>query len=271
MPMFISWRAAAACALGASMASAASAAAQDEGPTICTDRPTNGNAVCTVPEGRFQLETDLFNWSRAETGGVSTETLLLTNPTFKYGLSARSDIQINIQPNIRVTNDTPFGEETDDGFGDILIRYKHRLSADGARIGFGVIPFFTIPTGDTGFGADKVTGGLAVPFSIPLPGQFTLVTSPQVSVLPDADGSGYHLGMVNLLNLGRPVGPRTTVYAELFASNDFDPAGKTHIYTADFAIAHLVTNRLQIDTGVNIGLNEAASDIQAYVGLSVLF
>ncbi|MEE4208050.1 MAG: transporter [Parvularcula sp.] len=257
--------------LSSTLAAIAPAAAQSDELAICTDRPTNGNAVCTVPKGHFQVEMDLLNWSRFEEGSSAQETLLAPNPTFKYGLSARSDIQINVQPNIRVTEEAPFGSNTDDGFGDILIRYKHRLSADDATVGVGIIPFITIPTGDAGFGADDVTGGVALPLSIPLPNQFTLVASPQVNIVPDADGTGYHLAAVNLLNIGRPVGERTTLYAELYASNDFDPSGEVNVYTADFAVAHLVTPRFQIDAGVNVGLNQDAPDVQVYTGLSVLF
>src|SRR6478735_44841 len=65
---------------------------------ICTDRPTKSNFACTVPKGMVQIETDTFNWLRDTAAGVQTNQLLFTNPTFKYGVSDSSDIQLNWVP-----------------------------------------------------------------------------------------------------------------------------------------------------------------------------
>ncbi|MDP9421305.1 MAG: EAL domain-containing protein [Pseudomonadota bacterium] len=51
------------------------AALAEETP-ICTDRPTNANAVCTVPVGKWQLESSAIGWSRCQGGGVETITAL---------------------------------------------------------------------------------------------------------------------------------------------------------------------------------------------------
>lgn len=243
------------------------AAAQD--PTICTDRPTNGNAVCTVPEGRFQLEMDVFNWAQSDTAFGDSETLLFTNPTLKYGLTERSDLQVSISPRVRTRTDTATGRVSDSGVSDLLIRYKYRFSNVDADVQFGIIPFITIPSASDG--QDKVSGGVAVPISLPLSDRLTLVTSPQINLVPDSASGGYHLGLVNLINLGYAVTSKVALYAELFAQNDFDPAGDTHVYTADFAATYLITPRIQIDAGTNIGLNSDAPDVQLYTGLSVLF
>lgn len=242
-------------------------AAQD-GP-ICTDRPTNGNAVCTVPEGRFQLEMDFVNWAQSDTAFGDSETLLFTNPTLKYGLTDRSDVQVSISPRVRTRTDTATGRVRDSTVSDLLIRYKYRFSDANAAFQFGIIPFITLPTASDG--NDSVSGGVAVPISFPLSDKFTFVTSPQINLVPDAQSGGYHLGLVNLLNIGYAVSQTFAVYAEVFAQNDFDPAGETHVYTADFAATYLITPRIQIDAGANFGLNKDAPNVQLYTGLSVLF
>src|SRR6476661_1148792 len=83
--------------------------AQDAVPTastadapICTDRPTKSNFACTVPKGKVQIEADTFNWLSNTATGVRTEQLLFTNPTYKYGLTDSSDIQLNWAPFTRV-------------------------------------------------------------------------------------------------------------------------------------------------------------------------
>jgi len=62
---------------------------------ICTDRPTKSNFACTVPKGLVQIESDGLTWLTNSSGGTRSDQLLFTNPTFKYGLSDGSDIQIN--------------------------------------------------------------------------------------------------------------------------------------------------------------------------------
>ncbi len=50
-------------------------------PAICTDRPTKTNVPCTVDQGHFQYESDLFNGTFQRVDGVTTDTYLITNPT----------------------------------------------------------------------------------------------------------------------------------------------------------------------------------------------
>src|SRR5208337_2964795 len=37
----------------------------DQLRSFCTDRPPKANLPCTVDAGRFQYESDAFNWTRA--------------------------------------------------------------------------------------------------------------------------------------------------------------------------------------------------------------
>jgi len=44
-------------------------AQEAEETPICTDRPTKANAVCTVPVGKWQLESSAAGWARTEADG----------------------------------------------------------------------------------------------------------------------------------------------------------------------------------------------------------
>jgi len=71
-----------------------------------------------------------------------------------------------------------------------------------------------------------------------------------------------------VINLGDAISNAVAVRAESFSTNDFDPAGETHVYTADFAaVTHLLNNRIPLDTVANIDLNDDASELQLYTGL----
>lgn len=244
---------------------AASAAGAEEAP-ICTDRPTKANAVCTVPTTAWQLETAAIDWLRLEQSGSETETLLLGASVLKLGVSERSDLQIGFTPLVRVTSDG----ERDSGFGDALVRYKHRLTSAESLVQVAVIPFVKLPTARTGIGNGKVEGGLALPVSIALSAA-TLTFGPEADWLADADGHGRHTALVNLVNLSALIAPGVTVAAELWSNLNFDPDGTIKQASADAAIAYAVSHAVQLDAGVNAGLTRDTPDIELYAGISTRF
>lgn len=250
---------------------APAAQAQDEAP-ICTDRPTKANATCSVPQGHWQIETDIGNYIRDDQPGVRTETTYFTNPMLKYGLGERTDIQLNWSPHMRVrTTDRVTGQRQEvDGQGDVYLRLKHRFH-EGERVSVGVIPFVKAPTAADGVGNDEWEGGVALPIGVSLPNSFSLTFGPEVDLLIDSDGSGHHPAIINLINLARPVSSRMSVAVELWSSINYDPAQTIEQYSADVAATWLVTPVLQLDVGANFGLNDTTPDSQLYVGLSHRF
>ena len=253
-------------AMGLGCAFLAAAAAQAEA-AICTDRPAKANAVCTVPVGKWQLESNAAGWSRTEAGGVKTEVLSLGSSVLKVGLSDRSDLQIGVTPYIDIRS----GSSHLSGAGDVTVRYKHRLTATKAPVQVALIPFVKLPTAKRGIGNRKLEGGLAVPISFALVGPVTAVLGPELDLLADADGHGRHLALVNVINLSVPVAPRVTLAAELWSNFNFDPAGTVEQASADVALAYAASPRLQLDVGANAGLTRDTADIEVYAGASILF
>ena len=234
---------------------------------ICTDRPARGNAVCTVPAGRLQLESSLIDWTRAEAGGVTAKTLLAGSSVLKLGLSDRSDLQFGFTPYVRVES----GGRARSGVGDVMVRYKHRLTAADAPVQAALIPFVKLPTARRGIGNGKTEGGLAAPISIALAGPVTATVGPELDVLADGDGHGRHLGLVNLVNLSAAVAPRLTLAGELWSNLNFDPGGTLQQASADAAAAYAVSEAIQIDGGLNLGLTRDTPDIELYAGFSKRF
>lgn len=249
------------------LALAAAAAGASAVPPICTDRPTKANAVCTVPVGKWQLESTAIGWSRTDAGGVETKVLMLGSSVVKLGLSDRSDLQAGLTPYSRVeTAGSSFS-----GFGDLVIRYKHRLTDDGAPLQVGVIPFVKLPTADRDIGNGKVEGGLAVPIAVSTGSPLTVVLGPEVDLLADADGNGRHAALVNLVNVSGPVAPGLTLAGELWTMTNFDPADTSTLVSADVALAYAVSKTAQLDLGANFGLNRNTADTEFYAGLSLRF
>ena len=257
-------------AAAAALALAAPAFAQDDEAPICTDRPTKANAFCTVPKGAIQIESDFYNWARTSVGPVDATTTLYVNPTVKFGLSDRSDIEVNWAPVVRAKVDTPLGSASDTDVGDVTVRYKHRVTAEGAKVGFALIPFVKAPTAPLGIGNDRWEGGIAAPVNVALSNGITLTFGPEIDLLSELDGTGRRLNMINLVNIAKSHG-KATFYAEFWSATDFAADGGFDQRLADFAVAYLIAPRLQLDAGVNIGLNENTPDVQAYFGVSRRF
>ena len=249
---------------------AANAAAEPAGPPICTDRPSKANGTCTVPAGRVQLEAGTIGWSLTKADGVRTEVLTAGSSFAKIGLSDRSDLQVGVTPYARLTVEQDGMRDGTSGFGDIVVRYKHRLTRDDAPVAVGIIPFVKLPTAEDGLGNGRVEGGLAVPISLAAGGA-TVTFGPELDLLADSDGSGRHAALVNLVNVAFPAAPRLTLAAELWSNLNFDPAGTSTQASADASVAYLISNEVQVDAGVNLGLTRDTPDLELYAGASIRF
>ena len=245
------------------------AAAQAEAP-ICTDRPTKANAVCTVPAGRVQAETGLAGWSLTRMDGTRSKLLTLGASSAKFGLTAKSDLQIGFTPIARLTVRQDGGRQQLAGVGDVVIRYKRRLTGDTSPVQAGIIPFIKLPTARRGLGNRRVEGGIAVPVSFGA-GKSTFTFGPELDLLADGDGNGHHLSLVNLINLAVPVVPGLTVIGELWSNYNFEPAGTVRQASADAALAYALSDDLQLDAGANIGLTRDTPDIELSAGASIRF
>ncbi|OBR78367.1 transporter [Xanthomonas arboricola] len=239
---------------------------------LCTDRPTKANSTCTVPTGAWQLETDIGSYTRDSQPGTRIETSVFTNPTLKYGVSDRIDLQLNWAPQLQVkTTDRATGARSSlSGGGDIYLRMKARFY-ESETASVALLPFVKAPTARTGLGNDEWEGGVALPINFALPNSFSLTFGPEVDWLADSDGSGKHVALINAINLAHPLTSKLSMAVEVWSSINRDPAQTIEQYSADIAAAYLLNPLLQLDVGANFGLNDRTPDAQVYVGMSHRF
>ncbi len=239
----------------------------DDAPPICTDRPTKANVPCTVPDGVWQLETDIGNATHDAHGGSSTDTLYFLNPYLKYGIGARTDIEVNWAPAVRIRSKTDGKRQTTNGAGDLYLRLKTAIYS-GDVFSASIIPFVKAPTASRGIGNDRWEGGLAMPMSAAVGGGFTLTVGPELDALADADGRGRHLSITNLINIAHPLTSKLSVAVEYWQQNNHEPSGHVKQESGDLAFIYAVNPNLQLDMGANMGLNRATPDRQLYFGLA---
>jgi len=246
----------------------------DQMRDFSTDRPPKANSPNTVDAGHFQYEADLANFARQVTGPVRTDTWLAPNPTFKLGLAGNVDVEVNAPTVVGVhTFDAGANLSTTTwGVGDVFVRAKVNLwGNDGGQSALALIPYVKAPTAPPGIGNGAVEGGVIAPLSFSLPQGFTLLFNSEIDALKNAADDGRHTNFVNLVNVSRQVVKDVTLYAEFWSDYNNDPSQKVTQYSADFAVTWLARPNLQLDAGIDFGLNAATPKVQVFAGLSQRF
>lgn len=237
------------------------------------DRPTKATSPVTVDAGHLQYETDALIYTHSNSGGVSTQQFTAFDPLVKLGLTDRVEFGLQFGGYNWVDAKVP-GTSTKvlqaRGVGDLTLRPKINIFGNEGGVALAVIPFVKFPTASRFLGNGHLDGGVILPFSAPLPYDFTLSFSPEVDVLRNGTNAGHHINFTQAINIGHPIGKKLTVYGEFYSTVGPD-RGSPNIYTADVAAAYLLTDTLQADVGANFGLNKAAPNLQVYAGLSQRF
>lgn len=258
----------AACTLFLALPAAADDGLQD----LCSDRPTKSTDPCSVDMGHWQVESDFINYADQVDNGLKTETLIVADPTVKWGLTGDSDVEVSFTPYETVRQSRAKGHSIVSGFGDIYLRYKNvPVQESDGSFAFAIEPYIKLPSASSGLGNGALEGGAVAPVSFALPLGLTLTTDPEVDVLKDASGSGYHASASTLIDLGRQITPALSGAVEIWSSEDFDPAGTVRQTSFDAALAWLARRELQFDIGVNVGLNAATPKLQVYNGVTYKF
>lgn len=251
------------------LALAAAAAAPDL--TICADRPSKANGTCTVPVGHWQLEVSGADWARTRDSGGQVDVTSIGQTFVKLGLGDHSDVEVGFTPYVGIRTSGGGMHDHVSGIGDVVVRYKHRLTGPDSAVQVGLLPFVKLPAAGHDIGNGKVEGGVAVPANFAGPGGVTVTIGPEVDALSDSDGHGYHAALTNLVNLGISASDKVALSAELWNNLNFAPHGTIRQWSADASVAILPTKRVQLDAGANFGLSRATPDVELYAGASVLF
>lgn len=244
--------------VGAAMLAMSSAAlAADDDAPICADRPGKATPTCTVPKGMVQVETGLVDWTHDE--------LDIGQTALKAGITDWLHLELDLPAYVDVRHGPS-------GLGDSAIALKYRLTSGSAPVQFAIRPFVKIPTARRSLGNGKVEGGIAFLADSNFAGsQVGWDVAPELDLVADADGSGYHLAMVQTASVGVPLSSRITLSGELWGAWDFDPAGTVRQYSIDGAVAYLLGKDVQVDAGVNFGLNRNTPGVEIYTGIAFRF
>ncbi len=244
-----------ACALSARPAAAEEQALRP----LSTDRPDVTESSHTVDAGHFQAEFDLARYS-VEQGERS---YAFVGANLKVGLASFWDVQLVLEPLVGV----PTADGYDFGPGDTTLRSKFNLFGnDDGALALALMPWFKFSTaGSRGNGAYE--GGLILPLGYDLPADLCGGFMLEGDVMGDEVGAGHHYELLVTTTVGHELYGALSFFAEVGGTVSTD-AGAGFAAFADGGPVLLVTDMLQLDGGVSVGLTEPADDFGTFLGLS---
>lgn len=240
---------------------------------LTPDRPDKTESPYTVDAGHFQLEMDVVTFTLNRTNDARTEAWNVAPVNFKIGLLNNVDLQIIFDNYLYVRTEDRQAHKmtTQSGVGDITTRLKINLwGNDGGQTAFGVLPFVKFPSNTDHLGNDAVEGGVIFPLAVKLPADWDLGLETGSSFLRNEQDRGYHAEFVNMVTVGHEIIGKLGGYLEFFSSVSTE-RGSSWVGTVDLGLTYGLTDNIQIDTGVNLGVTHSADDVNAFTGITVRF
>jgi hypothetical protein len=184
------------------------------------------------------------------------------------------DLEAAWTPYTRVSTHGPGAvRDHDEGVGDLYLRGKANLTGNRDHgINLALAPYLKAPTASHGLGDGAWEEGLVAAAAGSGPAGWSWDLTAEADRLRDDDDHGWHGAESLALGLTHALGPLSAT-AELWAARNGDPSGAERQVSADAALAWIPKGRpdLQLDAGVNLGLNRRTPDVQAYLGLARRF
>jgi hypothetical protein len=244
---------------------------------LATDRPDKTESAYTVDAGHFQIEMDVLTYAYDRYNGLpgdtSIEKVAIAPINLKVGLCNNVDLQLVVLSYnvVRVHNRATREVTENRGFGDVIPRLKVNLwGNDSGPTAFALMPFVKLPTNQDHLGNNSVEGGIIAPFAVSLPADFDLGLMTQVNLIRDEPGSGYHPDFVNTITLSHALFGELSAFIEFYSSVSTE-SGSEWVGTFDVGFTYLLTENIQLDAGVYLGLTRSADDVNPFVGLSWRF
>jgi hypothetical protein len=240
---------------------------------LATDRPDKTESAYSVDAGHFQIEMDLLSYTYDQSRHETAKSLGIAATNFKVGVLNNVDLQIVVESyNIQRTRDRDAGDSSRlSGFGDVTFRSKINLwGNDGGPTALSAMPFFKVPTakGDLGNGAAE--GGVIFPFAMELPCEWGFGAQVEIDHLKDSSRSDYHQEFANTVTVSHDIMGKLGGYVELYSNVSNEPHS-AWIATFDAGFTYALSDDIQLDAGVNIGLTDAADDVNPFLGLSLRY
>jgi hypothetical protein len=236
-----------------------------------TDRPSKTEDPHTVDAGHLQLESELVGYVYDDTDArTDAWSFMLTN--LRLGLLNNTELSVIVEPFKWERSKSDGDEEKHEGFGTTTIRIKQNIwgNEGDAKTALALMPYLSLPTSQDELGIDQVEGGLIIPFEWEITDKTTLGLMTEANYLEDTGGDGYHFDSVLSAVVTQKLTDKFSIYGELYGEINWEEASDI-IATFDTGFTYQLTDNIQLDAGVNLGLTDSAEDVNPFVGISMRF
>jgi hypothetical protein len=212
----------------------------------------------------MQLETSI---SYGRTGSGAGRQAAWSTPTL-IRLGIGEVFEFRVESDAWVQDASP-SSQREDGLADIAVGFKWHLGDErGSTPSTAILVHADLPSGAAALRGDGVRPSLRAVAEWALPSGLALGVMPGITVERDA-GDGFLTGIVGVvLGLELTGSLRSFVEVSFEQLAAADRGGNLGTFNAGLAL--LLTENLQLDTGVALGLTESAQDFSWGFGLSAL-
>jgi hypothetical protein len=106
--------------------------------------------------------------------------------------------------------------------------------------------------------------------AVELPRGFGLGLMTELDFARDSVGSDLHPEFINSITLSHDLVGKLGGYAEFFSAVSAE-SGSKWVGTLDLGLTYGLTENIQLDAGVNIGITKSAEDFNPFIGISFRF
>jgi hypothetical protein len=213
----------------------------------------------TVKPGHFLVEMDALSLAIDRDGDAKFTAFGMASTFLTTGITDNWDVQVGAQ--LLLTQDVEIngGSHRETGVGDVYFRTKWRFYEDAASgAAFAVMPFVKVPTNSGGVGNDSVEGGLIVPWTMRIWGDFAWAAMAEVDFLRNFDDDGYDTYWYASTALTRQLTKQIGIYGE--GSIGKSSGGEGFAGTVGGGVTYALMDNVWFDLAAYRGLSSAATD-----------
>ena len=244
---------------------------------MSTDRPDKTESPFTVDAGHFQVEADILSYAydrhNTDFSNTRVESVSIAPVNLKAGLCNNVDFQLVIETytSVRAHDVSSGAVQKNRGFGDIIPRVKWNIwGNDGGATALALMPFVKVPTNQDDLGNNSVEGGVIIPFAAQLPYDWGIGLMTEFDFNRDSVRSGHHAEFIHSITFSHEIVDNLAGYVEFFSLVSAE-TGSDWVGTVDIGITYALSEDIQLDGGVNIGVTRSADDINPFLGISWRF
>ena len=237
------------------------------------DRPSITTGPFTIDAGHLQVESSFVQYTAnqpADRGGPGGSALSVLPTEFRLGVLDRVEVDLTVNPFLYQRTPAAMPGHAD-GFGDLQLQAKLNLFGDdGGDLAFGIIPYVTLPTASSsrGLGTGRFAGGVLLPVQINLPADFVLAGQVEFDLPRNAADTGTGSDVMQTAVLSHPLLGQLNGYVEYVGVAPIS-LGQSFTATANVGLTYGVTDTVQLDVAIDVGLSRDAPPYTLLTGITV--